>query len=182
MIVGVTGGKSYISIKTLAVLRRQAFRVWATATGAALAWVVLIVAAPLLKSAGNWEISESIFEFFSYLCHQLPARSLKIQSESLAVCSRCFGVYFGLLAGAALYPLMRPIDQIDPLPRIWLFIALIPIVIDWSLGVFGVWENTHASRFVTGMLLGGVCAVYIISALIEIVRNLTLRRTLKKAA
>jgi uncharacterized membrane protein len=92
--------------------------------------------------------------------------------HQFAVCSRCFGVYFGLLAGIATYPLWRPIESVDPLPRFWLFLSMIPIAIDWSLGFFEIWDNTHLSRFVTGGILGVACAVFIIPAMVEIVRNL----------
>jgi uncharacterized membrane protein len=80
-------------------------------------------------------------------------------------------VYFGLLTGLVVYPLIRGVDDIEPLPRIWLFASMVPIAIDWSLGVFGIWENNHASRFITGLILGFTCAVYILPALVEIVRN-----------
>jgi uncharacterized membrane protein len=63
-------------------------------------------------------------------------------------------VYFGLLLGFAIYPFWRNIDEIEPLARFWLFLSLIPISIDWSLTVFGIWENTHLSRLITGLILG----------------------------
>ncbi len=97
-------------------------------------------------------------------------------AEPLAVCSRCFGVYFGLLAGLLIYPVWRRMEDVEPLPRIWLILSLIPISIDWSLTVFGIWENTHLSRFITGLVLGAACATYIVPALVEIRRNLAHRR------
>ena len=93
-------------------------------------------------------------------------------SAQLAVCSRCFGVYFGLLAGIVTYPAWRRMDSIDPLPRVWLIAAAVPMAIDWSLTVFGIWENTHLSRFLTGSILGIACIIYIIPAAVEIVRYL----------
>ncbi|MGD9562694.1 MAG: DUF2085 domain-containing protein [Pyrinomonadaceae bacterium] len=140
-----------------------------------LAWVLAIVLAPVARGFG-WGIASPLYEFFSYICHQLPERSLYLLHHQLAVCSRCFGVYFGLLAGLIVYPLWRRMDDIEPLPRIWLFASLVPIGIDWSLTVFGIWENTHLSRFVTGLILGVACATYIVPAIVEIRRNLSLRR------
>jgi len=52
----------------------------------------------------------------------------------------------------------------------------VPMAVDWSLGVFGIWENTHLSRFMTGLILGAACATFIVPALVEIKRNMTLRR------
>jgi uncharacterized membrane protein len=86
-----------------------------------------------------------------------------------------FPLYFGLLAGLVVYPVIRGVDNIEPLPRFWLFASMVPIGIDWSLGVFGIWENNHGSRFITGLILGFACAVYIVPALVEIARNLSRR-------
>ena len=142
----------------------------------AAAWVLLTVAAPLAKANGLVAVSSPLYNFFSSICHQISDRSFHVEGEQLAVCSRCFGVYFGLAFGFAIYPLWRNITEIEPLPRFWLFLSLIPIGIDWSLTVFGIWENNHLSRFVTGLILGVACATYIVPAIVEITRNLTRRR------
>ena len=149
--------------------RSQAIRVWAVTLALVLLWTGLIVAAPI------FDVS-TIYTFFSYLCHQIPERSLHVTAKQMAVCSRCFGVYSGLLVGTALYPVWRSIDETEPVSRFWLVLSLIPITVDWSLTVFGLWENTHLSRFVTGLILGAACATFIIPALIDITWNLAVRR------
>jgi uncharacterized membrane protein len=156
--------------------RRQAVKVWLITSAVVLLWIAAIVAAPLLLLNGITAASSPIYSFFSYICHQIPERSLHLAGHQMAVCSRCFGVYVGLLAGILIYPLWRSIDEVDPIPRIWLFLSLVPISIDWSLTIFGIWENTHVSRFVTGAILGIACATYIVPALVEVVRNLSYRR------
>lgn len=166
----------YIGNSLQQKLRLQAWRVWFVTTVIVGLWVGVIVMSPLLKANGVSQFSLLIYQFFSYICHQLPDRSLHIDGHPMAVCSRCFGVYFGLLAGIIVYPIIRPIDEIEPVARIWLFLSLIPITVDWSLTVFGIWENTHVSRFVTGMILGVSCAIFIVPALVEVVRNLTTKR------
>jgi len=45
--------------------------------------------------------------------------------------------------------------------RKWLVLAAIPLLVDFSLTFFGLWENTHASRFLTGLLLGSVSVFYV---------------------
>ncbi len=162
---------SYISRDIHKRLRSQAFNVWMIASAAVLVWVVLIFIAPLLSSYGLSSASSPVYTFFSYICHQISERSLHLAGHQLAVCSRCFGVYFGLLAGILIYPLWRQVDEIEPIPRFWLFLSIVPITVDWSLTVFGIWENTHLSRFVTGLILGAACATYIVPALVEITRN-----------
>lgn len=156
--------------------RAQAVRVWAATLSIVTFWIVAILAAPTARLANVDEISEPLFKFFGYICHQMPDRSFHIMGEQFGVCSRCFGVYFGIVLGVAFYPLFRVIDSVEPLARIWLFLSLIPIGIDWSLTAFGIWENTQLSRLVTGLILGIACAVFIMPALVEIIRNITHRR------
>ena len=167
--------ENYVSPYDQDHFRAQALRVWGVTLAIVVVWVGAIVLAPLSR-LGGWGIDLPIYSFFGYICHQLPERSFHLGVEQLAVCSRCVGVYFGLLAGLLVYPLWRKIDDIEPLPRIWLLLSMVPIAIDWSLTVFGIWENTHLSRFITGLILGVACATYIIPALVEIKRNLAHRR------
>jgi uncharacterized membrane protein len=160
----------YPSRTAAASRRRQAGLVWFIVTLLVLFWILAILLPPLAAVAGLPQIGEGAFWFFGYICHQLPDRSFHLMGHQLGVCSRCFGVYFGLLAGVLAYPLWRQIDEIEPLPRVFLFASIIPMVIDWSLTFFGIWENTHASRFLTGLILGVGCATFIIPAVVEIAR------------
>lgn len=168
----------YISQDLAKRFRKQAFRVWTISLVVVLVWVGLILLAPVAMARGLQNISSPLYTFFSYICHQLPERSLHIEGHHLAVCSRCFGVYFGLLFGFLIYPFWRNIEEIEPLARFWLFLSLVPISIDWALTMFGVWENTHLSRFITGLILGAVCATFIIPALVEITRNFSAKKDL----
>ena len=66
------------------------------------------------------------------------------------------------------YPLVRSLRRTDTPPRRWLFIAATPMAIDFFLGFFGIWENTHLSRFLTGALLGSVSVLYVMPGLIDL--------------
>jgi uncharacterized membrane protein len=174
--------QQYVPINLRPELRSQAFRVWLIGCAVTLTWVSLILIAPIAKANGFTALSTPLYNFYSFICHQIPSRSFHIEGEPFGVCSRCFGVYFGLLLGYVIYPLWRAIDETEPISRIWLFLSLIPIGVDWSLTVFGIWENTFTSRFITGLILGIACATYIVPATVEITRNFTLRTRAKKAA
>jgi uncharacterized membrane protein len=174
--------QEYIPTRIQPHLKSQAVKVWLICCAVALAWVLLILIPPIAKANGFTGVSSPLYSFFGYICHQIPARSFFIDGEKFGVCSRCFGVYFGILLGFLIYPLWRRIDETEPIARIWLFASLIPIGVDWSLGVFGIWENTFTSRFLTGAILGVSCATFIVPAVVEITRNLTLRSRIKKAA
>lgn len=165
--------ENYVPQDLNRLFRRQAIRVWVGGVVVVLLWVLLILVPPIAQYEGLQNISNPLYTFFSYICHQIPERSFHILGHQFGVCSRCFGVYFGLLVGFLIYPLWRRIDDIEPPTRFWLFLSLMPIGIDWSLGVFGIWENTHLSRFITGLILGVACATYIVPALVDIARNLS---------
>jgi len=157
-------------------MRVQAWKAWTGGLIVVGLWALAIVLAPVLKANGITSVSSPIYHFFSFICHQIPDRSFHIEGEPFGVCSRCFGVYFGLVFGFVIYPFWREMTEIEPLPRFWLFLSLFPAGIDWSLTIFGIWENTHLTRFVTGMILGVACATYIVPAIVEITRNLTFHR------
>jgi uncharacterized membrane protein len=156
--------------------RKQAWRVWAISMLVVFLWVFAILLAPVAAANGLESLAAPIYKFFGYICHQMDARSFHLGNHQFAVCTRCFGVYFGLLFGFLSYPFFRRIDDVEPLPRFWLFLAMIPIGVDWSLGAFDIWENTSLSRFLTGLILGAACAIYIVPALVEIFRHLTGRK------
>jgi uncharacterized membrane protein len=133
----------------------------------------LIVGAPLAAAAGHPLAAATLYRGFAVLCHQLPERSYFIAEHKLAVCARCTGLYAGFALTLLLYPLIRPLRTIVWPPREWLLLAALPMAIDFSLTFIGLWENTHTSRLLTGMLLGGACVFYVMPGLME----LALRRT-----
>ncbi len=167
--------EDYSSIAFAAVKRRQAFRVWGLTLAVVGLWTIAIVAAPTARASGSGAVSSPLYTFFSYICHQQPERSFHILGEQFGVCSRCFGVYLGLVIGVIAYPIWRGVETIEPVARFWLFVSLIPITIDWSLTAFGIWENTQVSRLMTGLILGIACATFILPAVVEIIRNFSFK-------
>ncbi len=172
---------NYTSRAEIEAFKKKAFTVWGVVLFLVSAWAFLIVLAPLAMGAGLSGISAPIYNFYSFICHQLPSRSFHIVGHQFGVCSRCFGVYFGLVIGLLAYPLFRSIDDFQPLPRVWLFLSMIPMAIDWSLGFFDVWENNHVSRVSTGLILGIACSVFIVPALVEL-SNMALAKQRKHKA
>ncbi len=141
----------------------------------------MIVGAPLAEAAGHNGFAFAIYGVFGRLCHQIPERSFFIAGHQFAVCARCTGIYAGFMTATLVYPLLRSLRRTDTPPRLWLFLAAAPLAIDFSLGFFGVWENTHLSRFLTGALLGSVALFYVMPGLVDLrlseVRRVFSRRT-----
>jgi uncharacterized membrane protein len=129
----------------------------------------LLVLAPWLRSRGAFIWSQGVYKLFSAVCHQIPERSFYLAGFPLAVCARCAGLYVGAAVGLLAYPLMRrPLARTDAPPRAWLILAALPTTVDFMLGVLGFWENTHASRFSTAVVLGAASAFFIMPGLADL--------------
>jgi uncharacterized membrane protein len=165
-----------VAVKPAADKIKTGRKVWLVLSFLSAGWLGLIVSAPLLKQAGFTTFSNDIYYAFGFICHQMPGRSFHIYDDKLAVCVRCLGVYGGLFFGFLFYPLFRRVNNIEPLPRAWLILACVPTAVDFGLTFFGIWENTHFSRFITGAILGAACAIYILPALVEIMFRLKTKK------
>ena len=155
---------------------RVAVYVWAATAAIGVTILAFIVSAPLAVASGHTQFASAIYAAFSYLCHQIPERSFHLAGHKFAVCSRCTGLYAGLALAALVYPLARSLNRVDTPSLLWLILAAFPMGIDFSLTYFGIWQNTHASRFVTGALLGSVAVFYIVPGLIDLSGTLARRR------
>lgn len=147
---------------------RKPLVTWFIVLAFALAICSVIIAAPVALADGHSAIAFNIYLPFSYLCHQIPARSFYFAEHPLAVCSRCTGIYAGFLLGVIVYPIVRSLRSTETPERKWLFIAALPLAIDFFLEFVGIWHNTHSSRFFTGALLGSVVVFYVLPGLLEL--------------
>jgi uncharacterized membrane protein len=147
---------------------RSPWIVWGLLATISFIPVVLIVAAPLALAQNHLDFASAIYRAFSYACHQIPERSFHLAGHQFAVCSRCTGLYAGFAFATLGYPLVRSLKQADTPRIIWLILATVPLAIDFSLTYFGIWENNHLSRFVTGGLLGAVAAFFVVPGLIDL--------------
>jgi uncharacterized membrane protein len=141
---------------------------WLLSVATVTLLVSLIVIAPVAAASGHSEIAEGIYRGFGIFCHQRPDRSYFIEGHKLAVCSRCTGLYAGFAFTLLIYPLLRSLRSSATPPRKVLFLAALPLAIDFSLTFFGIWENTHTSRLLTGMLLGSVTVFFVMPGIADL--------------
>jgi uncharacterized membrane protein len=147
---------------------RAAIGAWGFIAVFGVTLVGLITTAPFAQSQGHPQFAATIYKVFSFVCHQIPERSFHLSGHQFAVCSRCTGLYAGFAVAALAYPLIRSLKTTDTPPRLWLILSAVPLVIDFVLGYFSIWQNNHVSRFSTGALLGAVAVFYIIPGLMEL--------------
>ncbi|HEY0006662.1 MAG TPA: DUF2085 domain-containing protein [Pyrinomonadaceae bacterium] len=150
---------------------RRALLLWSLTVAGAALLVAVMMAAPLLLASGHESMAAMIYSAFGYVCHQISERSFHLEGHALAVCARCTGIYAGFLLGTLLYPLVRPLKNLETPARLWLFVAIMPLAIDWTLGVLNIWSNTHLSRFITGAFFSAVCAFFVVPGLLDLSRQ-----------
>ena len=105
------------------------------------------VGAPLFSALGFPLFTFAIWQFFSLVCHQDPARSFWIAGAPVAVCARCLGIYLGVAAGAWV-----------PAERKLLLRALVLVLaaslVDFLAEAAGLHVNWPLVRFALGGALG----------------------------
>lgn len=141
---------------------------WAISAAIVTLLVTLVVIAPVAAASGYDGIARGIYRAFGAFCHQLPERSYFIDEHKLAVCSRCTGVYAGFVFTLLVYPLVRSLRTTAIPARKWLVLAALPTFIDFSLTFFGIWENTHTSRLLTGFFLGSAAVFYVMPGIVDL--------------
>ena len=141
---------------------------WAVSAATVAGLVALVVLAPLASAGGHDQLAQVIYRAFGIFCHQRPDRSYFIEGHKLAICSRCTGLYAGFAFTLLMYPMVRSLRITTTPPRSVLLLAAVPLGIDFSLTFFGIWENTHTSRLLTGLLLGSVAVFYVVPGLMDL--------------
>lgn len=91
---------------------------------------------------------------FYGICHQIPERTFFLNEMPMAVNSRCFGIFAGLLGGWAVIPLLSKAIREGKWPVRILILAIVIQFIDYSGNFFSFWTNTNESRFLLGIILG----------------------------
>ncbi len=128
---------------------------WATGRALRPGWLpavlLLLTPALLLGLAGlagpGSEVDRIVRYVFAPFCHQQSDRCL-LFGASLAVCARCAGFYAGLalIAGAGL-----GLGRVVRVRPVGLF-ALLPLVVDGSANLLGLWASPAPLRALTGVL------------------------------
>ncbi len=130
---------------------------WRAAVLASAAVLLLVLSPPWLPDAPARAVEAS----FSWLCHQMPDRTLHVGGAPVALCHRCLGILAGLVAGLALAPRVPGLPLGARAQARGLVAAGLPTAVDWTLAALGIWANTPLSRSTTGALFGLVAGLLV---------------------
>lgn len=100
-------------------------------------------------------------QVFASVCHQLPERTLTVAGVAMLVCSRCAGLYAGVMLGAIAAMPQSLYARLRPLLIVVALVAIAEVVVQdlhWL-------PLSHARRLVTGFLLGWAPAAALSRAL-----------------
>lgn len=122
-----------------------------------LALACVAMSVPLLLSHGFFLIGLVFERGFALVCHQRPKRSLWIFGGSVAICSRCLGIYLGATLGL-LFRTARTI-------AVRVLIAATALnLLDAATELAGLHGNWLAVRFALGLVLGASAALLVSSS------------------
>ena len=128
----------------------------------AAAWVVLIVAAPILPVP----IAGVLYALGSLICHQRPERSFHLFAAQLPVCARCTGIYAGaaLSASAAALSARLRARAMSASARALLLAGAVPTAVTLALEWSRLWAGSNAARAIAGVPLGVACVLVVVQA------------------
>lgn len=100
---------------------------------------------------------------FRLLCHGFEARCLELFGVAMPICTRCTGIYLGMLAGMAAFVAAGWIRSAPAFGKVALLVAVLPLAIDGLTQATGLRESTNLLRMITGLLAGTAFALWVLS-------------------
>lgn len=141
----------------------------AALTGAALAWVILLLAAPLAPRE-----SVLVYALAGEVCHQRADRSFHLAGAPLPVCARCFALYASGAAAAAIAWLLGRWNATAPgarAARLLFAAAAAPTVVTVALERLGLAAPSNLARALSALPLGAVAGWLFVRALLAEARG-----------
>lgn len=112
----------------------------------------LPILSPFLKSRGFEFAGQLIFVAYRVACHQRPERSFFLFGHQMAYCQRDTATYTTVVLAGIAYALLRP--RVKPLSLLGAALLVLPLAVDGTGQLFGLWVSTWWARVVTGALFG----------------------------
>lgn len=122
---------------------------------------------PALHFIGLHHVADALAMVYSHSCHQIPERTLSLDSYLFNFCARCTGMY-GAMALVSVLVVMRGITK----PISWQFLTILslPAILDFVLGLTGTLLLSNVVRSITGALAGTGVVLFTYPRLIAAIR------------
>ena len=112
-----------------------------------LALATLCTRAVALGASPKWRLP------FHAICHGIERRCLILWNVPMPICSRCVGIYAGMLIALAVFAAFV-VMRAHAVPTVLLLILLAPLALDGVSQATGLRESTNGLRLVTGLVAG----------------------------
>jgi len=136
-------------------------RIFALCLGALA--LIILGASTIVTFAIAHGASPSLRLPFLIMCHGIPHRCLTIFGTHMPICARCVAIYAGFIAGIALFPIAKRIEE--RVMRVVLVVAATPIFIDGMTQAIGLRESTNPLRLATGLMVGAAFGSWVLVAI-----------------
>jgi len=101
-------------------------------------------------------------------CHQIAERSYHLNNNQMAVCSRCFAIYLGIVIGMLLSIIMK--IKLTGKCIVFVLFSVVPLGIDGTGQLLGYWVSTNILRILTGLLAGMGVGIALAVSIVEMQR------------
>jgi len=121
----------------------------------------------------NDSLTNYLFKrIYSPVCHQENSKCINIANDSMLVCARCVGIYFGaLIAGIATLLFKFPYPKLK-----YLLIALLPLFFDVIFSSIGIYSYSKILACGTGLIFGFIVFLF----LLDEIENFFTHKSIKR--
>lgn len=120
-----------------------------------------------LQFFNNFALLLVIRNFYSYICHQMENRTFIIYNKPMFICARCFGIYLGSFFLFFLLTISNKFKGIlSSIDLKIIILAILPILLDWSINFTLRVESTNLVRLLTGLTFS-IVPVYFLNVLLK---------------
>lgn len=113
--------------------------------------------APYLGALEHHSAEEALRYFYHLNCHQIPNRCFTIAHSPMALCSRCTGIYTGIIAAGIAYAVWR----FSGIGKGVFLMFIAPTLIDWTSEFFHLYSRGLYIRFAIGILFGTAIVLFV---------------------
>ncbi len=127
---------------------------------------------PIIFPNNNSLLKYLLNRIYSRVCHQVNSKCIIVDGESMLVCARCTGIYFGVLF-AGLFTLFYKF----PYLRIKIIvIGLVSMILDVCFSSIGIYSYSKILSLTTGLFIGGIVYLFLIEELEKFYLTKTIKR------